>query len=141
VAGEITFIVEYRCPRCGAPLEARSSETYGWLRCPRCGRAGLPPEHMRAPRPRAREPLGDDFLIIAADHARTPEAGRAAFRRGSFRRITAASALFLSLFLALLARLEQDRATAWTFSVIAVFCLGLILYPFRRRGSGLRTHG
>jgi DNA-directed RNA polymerase subunit RPC12/RpoP len=128
---EITFIVEYQCPACGAALEARSSETYGWLRCPRCGRASLPPEHMQAPRPRRREPLGDDVLVIGPDHSQTA-AGRSAFRPGSVRRIAASTALFLSLFIALLAWLEQGRAVAWLFSVIALACLVCVLFPSRR---------
>ena len=61
---EITFIVAYRCPRCHAALEARTSESQTWLRCPKCGRASQPPEHTVTPVSQ-RPPLGDDVLIIA----------------------------------------------------------------------------
>src|SRR3954468_22641240 len=60
---DITFIVAYRCPRCHAALEARTSESQTWLRCPKCGRASLPPEHMREPR-RSTDAPGDDVLVI-----------------------------------------------------------------------------
>jgi DNA-directed RNA polymerase subunit RPC12/RpoP len=137
VATEITFIVEYRCPRCGAALEARSSEAYGWLRCPQCGRASLPPEHMRTPRPSVRLPLDEDVLIIGLDRpgasASASAIGRASSHPGSFRRILGASALFLSLLIALLALLEHDQPVAVVFSLVAMVCLAISVYPARPR--------
>jgi DNA-directed RNA polymerase subunit RPC12/RpoP len=129
----MTFIVEYRCPRCDAALEARSSQSYGWLRCPRCGRASLPPEHMRAPRPSVRSPLGDDVLIIGPERPRGSASDRASFRPGSFRRIAGATALFLSLLIALLSLLEQDRIGALAFFFIALISLAVSVYPARPR--------
>jgi DNA-directed RNA polymerase subunit RPC12/RpoP len=129
----MTFIVEYRCPRCDAALEARSSQDYGWLRCPRCGRASLPPEHMHAPRPRARVPLGADVLIIGPERPGASATGRSSFRPGSFRRIAGATALFLSLLIALLSVLEEDRIGALVFTLIALACLAFSVYPARPR--------
>jgi DNA-directed RNA polymerase subunit RPC12/RpoP len=135
----MTFIVEYRCPRCGAALEARSSQAYSWLRCPSCGRASLPPEHMRTPRPSVRSPLDEDVLIIGPDRpgasasALASASGRSSFRPGSFRRIAGATALFLSLLIALLSMLEQDRTGALVFALIAVVCLAVSVYPARPR--------
>jgi DNA-directed RNA polymerase subunit RPC12/RpoP len=133
VATEMMFIVEYRCPRCDAALEARSSQSYGWLRCPRCGRASLPPEHMRARRPSGRIPLGDDVLIIGPERPGASAAARASFRPGSFRRIACASALFLSLLIALLSLLEHDETGAWVFALIALAFLAFTVYPSRPR--------
>jgi hypothetical protein len=133
VATEITFIVDYHCPRCDAALEARSSQSSGWLRCPRCGRAGLPPEHMRAPRPRAHASLGDDVLIIGPVPPDASATGRSSFRPGSFRRIACASALFLSLLIALLSLLEHDETGAWVFALIALAFLAFTVYPSRPR--------
>lgn len=139
MATEMTFIVEYRCPRCDAALEARSSEAFGWLRCPNCGRASLPPEHMRPPRarPRARPSgsSGDDVVIIGPDPPGADATARSPFRPGSFRRIAGASALFLSLLIALLSLLEQDRIGAMAFTVIAVACLAFSVYPVRPRSA------
>ena len=131
----MTFIVEYRCPRCGAALEARSSQAYGWLRCPQCGRASLPPEHMRTPRPSVRLPLDEDVLIIGPDRpgASASAIGRASSHPGSFRRIAGASALFLSLLIALLGLLEHDQSVAVVFSLVAMVCLAIAVYPARPR--------
>ena len=134
MATEFTFIVEYHCPRCEAALEARSSQSSGWLRCPRCGCAGLPPEHMRSPQPqsRSRPPyLSDDILLIGPPRPGASRTGRSSFPPGSFRRIAGASALFLSLLIALLSLLEQDRVTASAFTVIALICLAVSVYPSR----------
>jgi hypothetical protein len=139
VATEITYIVEYPCPHCGALLEARSSQIYGWLRCPRCGRAGLPPEHMRVPRNPAREPLGDDVLIIGPEPADKRKS--AARGPGGVRRMTSASALFLSLLIVLLALLEQDRITAGLFTLVALVCLVVSLVPVSGTKTGAGGQG
>jgi DNA-directed RNA polymerase subunit RPC12/RpoP len=131
-ASEITYIVEYRCPRCGAALEARSSQAYGWLRCPRCGRAALPPEFTGARRPRARGPLGDDFLIIGPEPRGDSGGLQRAFRAGSVRRITGVSAFFLLLLLALFAWLERGHLAAFFFTAVALCSLAFAVYPGRR---------
>src|SRR4051812_14557409 len=85
VASASTLSVEYHCPCCGAALVARSSQTFGWLRCPRCGRAGLPPEPVLAPPVRTDKPPGDDVPLIGADPDHHPTgpwaAGRSRLRR------------------------------------------------------------
>jgi hypothetical protein len=88
---------------------------------------------MRAPRPPIA--LDEDVLVIGPDRSldRGATAAGAPFRPGSFRRIAGASALFLSLLIALLSLLEQDRASAGIFTLIALACLALTLYPARPR--------
>jgi DNA-directed RNA polymerase subunit RPC12/RpoP len=135
MATEMTFIVQYGCPRCDAALEARSSQTYGWLRCPRCGCASLPPEHMRTPRTRTPVPIapGEEILIIGPERSREAAPDRASFRPGSFRRIAAATGLFLSLLIALLSLVEHDRVVAMVFALVALACLAVSVYPARPR--------
>lgn len=61
---ENMLVVSYRCPRCDAALEARTSEADSWLRCPRCGRASLPPDTSLTPPPLpSSPPLSDDALL------------------------------------------------------------------------------
>jgi hypothetical protein len=115
--GEITFIVEYDCARCGARLEAKSSQVDGWRRCPQCGRAGLPPQYMKVPRPRTRALLGDDVLVIGP----IPRgASRPGFGPGSVRRISGASAFFLMLLTVCLTLFHQYRHDAWVFGLLAL---------------------
>ena len=109
---------------------AQWRQAYGWLRCPRCGRAGLPPEHMRVPRPPAP---GEDVLIIGPERPDRSARGRSSFRPGSFRRIASATMLFLSLLIALFSLLEQDRIGAWVFTGIALVCLAFLVVPARPR--------
>jgi hypothetical protein len=118
--GEITFIVEYNCARCGARLEAKSSQVDGWRRCPRCGRAGLPPQYMKVPRPRAAAPLGDDVLVIRPIPQGTSEPGRSGFGPGSVRRISGASAFLLMVLTGCLTLSHQYSHDAWVFGLLAL---------------------
>jgi DNA-directed RNA polymerase subunit RPC12/RpoP len=129
---EITFIVEYDCVRCGTRLEAKSSAAEAWLRCPQCGRASLPPQYTRVPRPRARAPLGDDVLVIGSSPAGASRSGRSGFGPGSLRRISGASALFFLLLTAYFAFLDQFRLGAVVFGLIAFGCLVFAVLPWRR---------
>ncbi len=127
---DITFIVEYRCPRCDASLEARTSQADGWLRCPRCGRAGLPPEYMKASPPGARALLGEDVLIIGPDSPDDPARGRPPFRR-----LTSLLAMFMSLLIVLAAVIVQNELAAASFTLVSLVCLAVALYPARRNRS------
>jgi hypothetical protein len=132
----ITFIVEYDCARCGAKLEAKSSQDDGWVRCPQCGRAGLPPPYMKAPgpRPRVRAPLGDDVLVIGPIPQGVARSGRSGFGPGSVRRISAASALFLMLLTACLMLFHQYQHDAWIFGLLALGAACLAVFsPSGRR--------
>ena len=129
---EITFIVEYDCVRCGARLEAKSSQADGWLRCPQCGRAGLPPPYMKVPRPRARAPLGDDVLVIGPLPPGALRPGRSGFGRGSVRRISGALALFFLLLTAYFVLLDKFSLGARIFGLITLVCMVLAVLPVRR---------
>jgi hypothetical protein len=129
---EITFIVEYDCVRCGARLEAKSSQADGWLRCPQCGRAGLPPPYMKVPRPRTQASLGDDVLVIGPLPPGALRPGRSGLGRGSVRRISGALALFFLLLTGYFALLDAFGLGAWVFGLITLVCLVLAAFPVRR---------
>jgi hypothetical protein len=128
-------IVAYLCPHCQAPLEARSDQTYGWLRCPCCHRPGLPPEPGPVPRGRCDESTGRDDGNGGPDREALAGLG-SSLRGGRVRRVAAASALFLSLLNALFSVLANDQASATLFGLIALACLALTVYPGRRRRRG-----
>ena len=65
VHSDITFIISYRCPRCGVALEARTGRSTPWLKCPKCKRASQPPEHVSRPPVRDIFTPSDDVLVIA----------------------------------------------------------------------------
>jgi hypothetical protein len=132
IEDEITFIVEYDCVRCGARLEARSSQADGWLRCPQCGRAGLPPPYTRVPRPRTRAPLGDDVLVIGPGPPGAARPGRSGLGPGSVRRISGAAGLFALLLTAYFALLDQFSLGAWVFGLLTLACLVFAVIPWRR---------
>ena len=134
----ITFIVGYPCPRCHAMLEARSSDAYGWLRCPRCGRASLPPEHMRMP-PREMPPPPEDVLVIGPSpeypgmspvHSNSRRSPRPS---GGVRRLVVATGLILSLTLLVISFLDENALNAMIFGVITLVIFGFLLLSSRRR--------
>jgi hypothetical protein len=132
---EITYIMTYRCPRCHAALEARTSESHTWVRCPRCGRANLPPEHTYRP-PREPSPLGDDVLVIGPSpdfpgpsHA---VASHPDPHSGSARRITLAVGILVSLTLLAMAFIDKNmiNVVIFGFSTIVLFLvLGYTVRP------------
>jgi cell division protein FtsW (lipid II flippase) len=78
-------------------------------------------------------PPGDDVLIIGPGRPGASASGRPSSRPGSFRRIAGATALFLSLLIALLSLLERDHIVAIVFVFIALACLVVSIYPTRSR--------
>jgi DNA-directed RNA polymerase subunit RPC12/RpoP len=129
---EITFIVEYRCPRCDAALEARSSQADAWLRCPRCGCAALPPAYMKTPRPQPHGPIGPDVLVIGPVRP-DPSAPRGSpFRPGCVRRILGLTVLCLSLMAAVNAVYQHLQGPAMFFTLVALASLAFAVYPARR---------
>jgi hypothetical protein len=139
---EITFIVGYPCPSCHVMLEARTSDSYGWLRCPSCGRASLPPEHMRTT-PRERPPMAvdDEILVIGPSNgypamtpvARSPYTRRRPRHRRGVRRVTVASGMILSLTLLVVSVLDQNAINAMIFGIITLAIFGFLLLSPRSR--------
>ena len=132
---EITYIVTYRCPRCQAKLEARTSESHTWVRCPKCGRANLPPEHSYRRRT-VRPPLGDDVLVIGpspdfpgSNHAPAP---RLDHHTGSVRRISLAVGILVSLTLLAMAFLDQNMINVAIFGFSTIVLFVILGYTVRR---------
>ena len=132
---DFVFIVNYSCPRCHAALEARASGPPTWLRCPGCGRASLPPEHMRAPRPPAGEKevligsftTGSEALPIRPrPMARMPGAPGVKPPTG---RLVLGSGFFLTTFLFLFSLLEGHAVRSTLFGVAAAVFLLLLSRP------------
>ncbi len=131
VQPEIAFIVNYRCPRCQAALEARTRESYTWLRCPRCGRASLPPEPMRkAPAP---QPLGDDVLVIGDTPDLRSLAPAAHAEPGSARRIALAVGILASLTMLMLSFVDGNNVNVTIFGSTTLALFGIVIYFAARR--------
>src|SRR5262245_59725752 len=133
---EITFIVNYRCSRCHAALEARTADAQTWLRCPECGRASLPPEHMRSlPRPIASP--DEDVLVIGPDPLgpRTGANGSlgASGRTGSGRRIAMAVGILISFTMLMISFLDGNATNVAIFGVSTVVLLAVAAYLGRER--------
>jgi len=132
---DFVFIVSYQCPRCHAALEARASGPPEWLRCPECGRAGMPPEHNRGPRP----PIDADTLVIGTfttPPAELPIRPRAMAPRPSgvvprnpTARVVLGSGFFLSTFLFIFSMLDSKAVNATLFGVTAATSLFLLARP------------
>jgi hypothetical protein len=141
VASEPTYFVSYSCPHCKAELEARQGGWQGWLRCPVCGVPSLPPElppgHPGTPR-RVRD-APEDRGTMAADGAAEgdPEADRSRLTAPSSPvsalRLIFMTGLILSLFLLLIAYMDQNKQTTAIFGFLSIaFFLLLIRTPTRR---------
>ena len=140
VETEFTFIVTYPCPRCHAALEAKTNTLHDWLRCPQCGRASLPPDHTRLPRP-IRDPKAktnvedadDDLFVIG------PEAGRRAAdpfrsvtRPGGVQRIILATGFLIALTLLFVSVLDRNGMGAILSGFAAIALFGFLLIAGRR---------
>ena len=139
-ASEITYIVVYRCHRCGASLEARTDRAHSWVRCPKCGRGSLPPDNMPAPRAEWRAPTADDVLVIGPEPetrpARPPGLRWLPYLDpypGSAKRIAIGTVLFVSLLMFLFAAIDQNGVNACIFAFIAVVLFLILVRPTRRR--------
>jgi hypothetical protein len=146
---EITFVVSYSCPRCGAALEARTGRVAPWLKCPKCQRASLPPEHTFRPRVETFA-VTDDVLVIGPEtEPERPSLSSVAAARatvqsfhpapGSFgegdpvsiRRVVLTTVLFLSVMMLLFAYLAQNTMGTSIASASALICLVLLILPSR----------
>jgi hypothetical protein len=142
VDDDLVFIVNYECPRCQAPLEARASGPPCWLRCPSCGRASLPPDHDQVFRP----PIIDDDTFLIGSFTTGAKALPIRPRsmaplppsfapRASSTRLLLGTGFFLSTVLFLFSLLESNHGLTGISGVAAVSCLILLS---RRAGTGSR---
>jgi hypothetical protein len=142
VDSEITYFVTYPCPHCKVELEAQHGGWQGWLRCPECGVPSLPPEFLLGhPLTRRRVPDSDeDQSALVIDEApegpggsdRTPRAGSSS--PVSALRLIFMTGLILSLFLLLIAYMDQNTQTTAIFGFLSIaFFLLFVRTPARNR--------
>ena len=134
---DFVFIVNYTCPRCHAPLEARAIGAPDWLRCPNCGRASLPPDHERIKNPiidRDTLVIGDVRMSMAAlplrPRAMMPMPSMAA-PRVSTARLGLGIGLFLAIIAFVFSLLESNGVLAVITGVAAAFLLYILSRPNR----------
>jgi hypothetical protein len=147
VDSENAGLVTYCCPRCQTELDARQPGWNGWLRCPVCGMPSLPPELEPEPPSFRRDatvnaPNPDGDVTVASDEAeRSKAVDQTPFLRQSAHtsplRLVLITGLTLSLFLLLIAYVDQNRQTTAIFGFLSIaFFLALLCTP---RKSGTRT--
>ncbi|AMV36556.1 hypothetical protein [Planctomyces sp. SH-PL62] len=145
--------VRYECPHCRVELEAILGRWRGWLLCPACGKPGLPPSPGFAPpTPGDAGGLAMGAGVQAAawiasgdlrDPARPAWPARPVDPRRRLSpaarnvRRAAVAGLAVSLFLLLIAFLDQNARLAGAAGVLTLIMLWFLgrLDP-RRAGSG-----
>jgi hypothetical protein len=147
VDADIAYFVTYPCPRCKVELESEHGDWQGWLRCPACGLPSLPPEFLLghpAVRRRVRETGGGEApIVIVADDA--PDGAPASAPSSVIAeppstlantlRLVFISGLVTSLFLLLIAFIDENHRAGYIFGALSVvFFLLLLRMPARRRG-------
>lgn len=134
---DITFVVSYKCPHCGVPLEGKSAQADAWLSCPSCGKASKPPDHAVTPEA-ARPVAGEDVLVIGPSSGPDPApmTGRAARRDpfpsadlGSPVRVAYAAGLFVTVALLVFAYLDQSDVGIAGFAGATAVFLVLLAWP------------
>ncbi len=145
VDADIAYFVTYPCPRCRVELESEHGGWQGWLKCPACGMPALPPEFLLghpAVRRRVRERGGDQPAIVIID-ADAPADAAAAHPPVVIEappstlvntlRLVFISGLVTSLFLLLIAYIDQNQRASFIFGSLAVvFFVVLLRMPSRR---------
>jgi hypothetical protein len=146
VDSEIAYVVTYQCPRCKVELEAELGGWRGWQRCPACGTPSLPPDILLghpATMRRVREMGGDDAAIVGIgaddqDGITTPDrpdliATPPSPLVGALR-LVFLTGMVMSLFILLIAYLDENQSATGIFGTLAiVFFLLLLRVPAARR--------
>jgi hypothetical protein len=146
VDADIAYFVTYPCPRCKVELETEHGGWQGWLKCAACGMPALPPEFLPghpAVRRRVREAggvespivvIGDDAPDGPPATAPLPVIEAAPSTLVNTLRLVFISGLVTSLFLLLIAFIDQNQRASYIFGALAiVFFLLLVRMPTRRR--------
>ena len=141
---DIAYFVTYPCPQCRLELEAEHDGWAGWMRCPACGTPSLPPEillghpaTMRRVRGLSRD--DDAVLVIGADATDGPTNPDTSALLGappsalvSALRLVFLTGLAMSLFILLIAYLDDNQTATTIFGSLAVvFCLLHLRLPAR----------
>jgi hypothetical protein len=140
VESEITYYVTYACPQCKTELEVKHGGWQGWLRCPNCGTPSLPPEILlghpqtrrqigNSPETGALEAIAEAELAPALDRVRIP----ATSSPTSPLRLIFLTGLTLSLFLLLVAYIDQKKQTTAIFGFLSIVFFLLLLRTPRNR--------
>jgi hypothetical protein len=149
VDADIAYFVTYPCPRCKVELETEHGGWQGWLKCPACGTPALPPEFLLghpAVRRRVREiGDGDAPIVIIGDgapdgapaSAPSPIIAAPPSTLMNTLRLVFITGLVTSLFLLLIAYLDENQGATYIFGPLAVFFFFLLIrMPARRRRRG-----
>lgn len=145
---DVAYFVTYPCPQCRVGLEAEHGLWQGWLKCPACGRPALPPEillgHPSVLR-RIRDRVDDEAAMAlnginaspAAEESDPPaEIAASPSTLVNTLRLVFLSGVVTSLFLLLIAYLDQNLRASFIFGCLAVvFFVFLLRLPSRRRGN------
>jgi len=142
VDSEITYYVTYACPQCKTELEAKHGGWQGWLRCPICGAPSLPPEILLG-HPQTRRQVGDSPETAAPEAIDQPKLGSALERvwvpasssPTSPLRLIFLTGLTLSLFLLLVAYIDQKKQTTAIFGFLSIVFFLLLLRTPRSRAA------
>jgi hypothetical protein len=136
---KISYFVTYPCPSCKAELEAQHGAWQGWLRCPACGQPSPPPEMLFGHPETQRRMQGHDDdgptpndSIIANG---PPIIASSRSTATSVSRMFFISGLVMSLFVLLIAYLDQNPQLTGTFGAMAIIFFLLLLRNPRRRGK------
>jgi hypothetical protein len=141
VSADIVFVDSYLCPGCRVELEAGPRARQGWMRCPACGCPSLPPAPAAPPTPPLfnHRPSGPaDVLFISEsgsrplkDVALEPTDERPS--RFTPGRLMITTGLAFSLFMALLAYLDNRGMNLALFGVMSIVFFITLLRPVARR--------
>lgn len=142
---DIAYFVTYPCPHCNLELEAEHGGWQGWLRCPSCGTPSLPPEILLGHPATMRRIRGleEDNDAAPATGAEDPDgpggpeataliAPPASPLVGVLRMVFL-TGLVMSLFILLIAYLDDNQRATLIFGVLAIiFFLLLLRLPGRK---------
>lgn len=143
---DVSYVANYRCPRCRLELEIELGGWQGWMRCPACDTPSLPPEILLGhPDTRRRlkapsngdatfadadlEPTAHPAPIDAADLIDEPPSSTVGTLRLLF-----VTGLVIALFILLVSFLDDNQIVTASSAIAAlVFFLLMLRLPGRRR--------
>ena len=145
---DVSYVANYRCPRCGLGLEIELGGWHGWMRCPSCDTPSLPPEILLGHPDTLRRltaasngeaPFGDTNPMPPA-HPDRPAAvdliDEPLSSTISTLRLLFLTGLVISLFILLVSFLDDNQIVTASSAIAAlVFFLLMLRLPGRRKRS------